>query len=158
MNNRHALSKAFASGTLAVALVAVWAAWPVSKVKAVGDPADGKYGLGLARGQTARLTVINSGEERGFVIDWKFLDGEGNSLAQSDGTVEVAPGQMKSFDLDGDSLGALRDRFGRIQFRSKVGARGQRRDLNHNFQILVEIFDNDTGKTTAAIYSSPESD
>jgi hypothetical protein len=157
MNNRHTLSKALASGTLA-ALVAVWAAWPVSTVKAVGDPTDGKYGLGLARGQTARLTVINSGEERGFIVDWKFLDGEGNPLAQSDGTVEVPPGQMRSFDLEGDSLGATRDRFGRIQFRAKVAGRGHRRDLNHNFQILVEIFDNDTGKTTVAIYSSPESD
>ncbi|MCM3902466.1 MAG: hypothetical protein ND866_12230 [Pyrinomonadaceae bacterium] len=158
MNKRHAFSKALMSGALAVAMVGIWAAWPTGTVKAVGDPADGKYGLGLARGQTARLTVINSGEERGFILDWKFLDGEGNPLAQSDGTVEVSPGQMKSFDLDGNSLGALRDRFGRIQFRAKVAAWGQRRDLNRDFQILVEIFDNDTGKTTAAIYSSPESD
>ncbi len=158
MNKQHIFSKALTSGALVVALVAVWAVWPVSRVKAIGDPSDGKYGLGLARGQTARLTVINSGEERGFVIDWKFLDSEGRPLAQSDGPVEMLPGQMKSFDLDGDPLDALRDRFGRIQIRAKVSGRGQRRDLHHNFQILVEIFDNDTGKTTANIYSSPESD
>jgi len=139
-------------------LIAVWAVWPVSRVKAVGDPSDGKYGLGLARGQTARLTVINSGEERGFIVDWKFLDSEGRPLAQGDEPVEVPPGQMKSFDLDGDALDVQRDRFGRIQFRAKVSGRGQRRDLNYNFQILVEIFDNDSGKTTASIYSSPESD
>jgi hypothetical protein len=136
----------------------LWSIWPVSRVEAVGDPSDGKYGLGLARGQTARLTVINSGEERGFVINWKFLDSEGRPLAQSEEPVEMLPGQMQSFDLDGDSLNSARDRFGRIQFRAKVAGRGQRRDLNNNFQILVEIFDNDTGKTTATIYSSPESD
>ena len=158
MKPRNTFAKSLALGALAVALLATWAAWPVSTVKAVGDPTDGKYGLGLARGQTARLTVINSGEERGFIINWKFLDAEGNPLAQSDGPVEITPGQMKSFDLDGDTLGTSRDRFGRIQFRAKVAGRGQRRDLNHNFQILVEIFDNDTGKTTAAIYSSPEND
>ncbi|MDQ3753478.1 MAG: hypothetical protein M3371_01950 [Acidobacteriota bacterium] len=158
MNNRQIISKWLTSGALIVALIAVWAVWPVSRVKAVGDPTDGKYGLGLARGQTARLTVINSGEERGFVVNWKFLDNEGRPLAQSDGPVEMLPGQMKSFDLDGDALNTARDRFGRIQIRAKVAGRGHLRDLHHNFQILVEIFDNETGKTTANIYSSPESD
>ncbi len=158
MKTRNTITKWLSSVALAVAMFSLWAVWPVSRVEAVGDPSDGKYGLGLARGQTARLTVINSGEERGFIIDWKFLDNEGRPLAQSDGPVEMLPGQMKSFDLDGDALNSSGDRFGRIQFRAKVTGRGQRRDLNHHFQILVEIFDNDTGKTTAAIYSSPESD
>ncbi len=158
MKTRNRITKWLSSVALAAALISLWAIWPVSRVKAIGDPADGKYGLGLARGQIARLTVINSGEERGFIINWKFLDSENRALAQSDGAVEMLPGQMKSFDLDGDALNTARDRFGRIQFRAKVSGSGQRRDLNHHFQILVEIFDNDTGKTTATIYSSPESD
>ncbi len=158
MKTRNRITNWLSSVALAVAMISLWAVWPISRVEAIGDPTDGKYGLGLARGQTARLTVINSGEERGFVVDWKFLDNEGRPLAQSDGPVEMLPGQMKSFDLDGDALNTARDRFGRIQIRAKVAGRGQRRDLNHNFQILVEIFDNDTGKTTATIYSSPESD
>ncbi|MBA3355498.1 MAG: hypothetical protein H0U18_06065 [Pyrinomonadaceae bacterium] len=158
MKTRNTITKWLWSVALAVALIALWAVWPVSRVKAIGDSSDGKYGLGLARGQTARLTVINSGEERGFIVNWKFLDNEGRPLAQSDGDVEMLPGQMKSFDLDGDALNTARDRFGRIQFRAKVVSRGQLRDLNHNSQVLVEIFDNDTGKTTATIYSSPESD
>ncbi|MBA3355499.1 MAG: hypothetical protein H0U18_06070 [Pyrinomonadaceae bacterium] len=158
MKTRNRITNWLSSVALAVAMISLWAVWPISRVEAIGDPTDGKYGLGLARGQTARLTVINSGEERGFVVDWKFLDNEGRPLAQSHGPVEMLPGQMQSFDLDGDALNSSRDRFGRIQFRAKVDGRGQRRDLNHNFQILVEIFDNDTGKTTATIYSSPESD
>ncbi len=45
------------------------------------------------------------------------------------------------------------------EIRAKVAGRGQRpKDLNDNFQILVEIIDNDTDKSTTNIYSSPESD
>ena len=67
-----------------IALVAVAAMWLPGErhVMAIQDSEINSFSWGCAPGQTARLTVINSAEERGFIIDWKFLDSEGRTLAE----------------------------------------------------------------------------
>ena len=63
-----------------------------------------QFVVGLASGQTARLNALNSGEEKGYVIDWKFLDTQGRVLAQSQESVFLPAVQMKSFDLNAADL------------------------------------------------------
>jgi hypothetical protein len=58
----------------------------------------------LAPGQATTAHVVNTGEERGIVIDWRVLDSVGNTLAQSERQM-VALGQAASFNFipnDGD--------------------------------------------------------
>jgi hypothetical protein len=143
-----------------VTVVLVWANWGASRVAAIQDsqgditPTPRSCGgcalldpFGLAVGQAARLTVLNSSEDRGFIINWKFLDSEGRTLAQSEERVMVLPGQMKSFDLDGDTLDRVRDAFGRIQMRAVVRALGG--PDTRNLKVSIEVFDKSSGRTTS---------
>src|SRR5206468_12667548 len=52
----------------------------------------------LAQGQVTSAHVVNTGEERGFVINWRVLDSAGNVLAQSDRR-RVELGQASSFEF-----------------------------------------------------------
>jgi hypothetical protein len=54
-----------------------------------------------------------------------------------------------SFDLDGDSIGHTRDRFGRVQAQAVVTAIGN--PEVKNLHVSVEVFDNATGRTTSFI-------
>ena len=128
------------------ALAAIWAVWPAGPVLALQNSESHSFSWGCAPGQTARLTVLNSGEERGYIINWKFLDAEGRTLARSEEPVMVLLGEMKSFDLDGDTLDTAGDRFGRIQMRGVVMT--QSNPNESNLRVSVEVFNNADGKTT----------
>jgi hypothetical protein len=148
---------------IVIALVAgalIWADRGASRVAAIQDsqgditPAPRSCGgcalldpFGLAVGQAARLTVLNSGEDRGIIIEWKFLDSQGNTLAQSEEPVRVPAEQMRSFDLDGDTLDRLRDPFGRVQMRAVVRALGG--PDTRNLKVSIEVFDKASGRTTS---------
>jgi hypothetical protein len=51
-----------------------------------------------AQGQATSAHVVNTGEERGIVIDWRVLDSAGNVLARSERR-RVELGQTSSFDF-----------------------------------------------------------
>jgi hypothetical protein len=106
--------------------------------------------FGVAIDQTARLNILNRAEERGIVINWKFLDSDGNTLARSMEPMSVSPGQILSIDFLAEDHNVTRDRFGRVQLRSVVTALGGP-DTKRNLQVSVEVIDNATGKTTAFI-------
>lgn len=127
-------------------LAAIWGAWSAGSVLALQNSESHSFSWGCAPGQTARLTVLNTGEARGYIINWKFLDAEGRTLARSEEPVMVPLGEMKSFDLDGDSLDQPRDRFGRIQMRAVVTTLGG--PDTKNLRVSVEVFNNADGKTT----------
>ena len=144
---------------IAIALVAaavIWVGWPASRVLAVEDPENMPAPFGLARGQTARLNILNNGAERGYNIDWKFLDNMGRVIAEGPQPHLVLSRQFVSFDVDGDSLDVLRDRFGRVQLRAVVTAVGN--PDTKNLRVSLEVFDNDTGKTSFVIIAPPEPD
>jgi hypothetical protein len=139
-----------------VAAAAIWFGWPSSRVLAIEDPENTPAPFGLARGQTARLNILNSGEERGYNIDWKFLDTMGRIVAEGPQPHLVTSRQFLSFDVDGDSLDVMRDRLGRVQLRAVVTAVGN--PDTKNLRLSLEVLDNDTGKTSFVITPPPEPD
>jgi hypothetical protein len=147
MKTRSTLTKLLAIAVMISALAAVWIARPASQVHALADSEFGTSALGVARGQSARLNIVNRGQTRGIIIDWKFLDSAGNTLDESREPITVSPGQIFSADFFADGHNASRDGFGRIQLRAVVTALGGP-DTKRNLLISVEVFDNATGMTT----------
>ena len=126
-----------------------------NRVTAVEHPESLPAPFGLARDQTVRLNVLNSGEERGYIIDWKFLDTMGGVVFEGPQPHLIPTDQFRSFDLDGDALAAGRDSFGRIQLRAVVTALGG--PDTKNLHVSIEVIDNATGRTTF-IATNPSND
>src|SRR4030095_11750486 len=122
VNSTHA--KLITIVIVVVAASVIWIAWPSVRALAVQDSEDWPNPFGIAFGQTARLTVFNSSEIRGYVIDWKFVDGLGRTLSATPEPHLIPPGRFVYFDLDGDSVGQTRDGFGRIQVQAVVTSVG----------------------------------
>ena len=96
--------------------------------------------VGITFGQTARVTAANTGTTAIIINNGKFLDSDGNVLAEFRGTVE--PGEMMSFDLNADDI--VRE-SNRIQIR--VVIEGPEPHLR-NVRLSLEVFNNADGKTT----------
>ena len=103
MKTRSRRTKLIATALTIAALAAILATWDTRRVDALAED-HFQFVVGLASGQTARLNALNSGEEKGYVIDWKFLDTQGRVLAQSQESVFLPAVQMKSFDLNAADL------------------------------------------------------
>jgi hypothetical protein len=142
--------KLFPTVIVLVAVAVIWSAWGAKRARAISDSEMTLSTIGITFGQTARLNVLNGGEVKGYVIDWKFLDSAGRILAQGQEPHLIPAGQFRSFDVNGDELGAERDRFGRIQMRAVVTMLGgpDTRDTTGEHCASVEVIDNATGKTT----------
>jgi len=132
----------------------VWTAWPARQVQAIQDSEDFPSPFGLARGQTARLTLFNSGDTAVEDPDYKFVNGHGVILAEFPTETVIPPGQFRYFDFDlpNPPPGTL-DFFGRVQLRVAVNSIGNpdEKDL----RASVEVFDNTTGKTGFIIQVRP---
>lgn len=96
--------------------------------------------VGIAFGQTARVNVLNLSDRAIIIIGGKFLDVDGNVLADFRGTIE--PRKTMSFDLNRDTL--IREQ-NRIQVHVALES-----PEPHLRQVLVslEVFNNADGKTT----------
>jgi hypothetical protein len=103
--------------------------------------------VGITRGQTARLTFANVGEIRGFIINWRFIDADGEIVGHSEQPLTIASGKMVFVDLDRDTLPRNEPR---VQIRAEVEVLIPRNPRN-NLSASLEVFDNDTGKTTVFI-------
>ena len=132
-----------------VAAVTALVTLPAGRAFAIQDSEDKPNPFGVASGQIARLSVSNSSNVRGYVIDWKFVDGQGRTLAATPEPHLIPPGRFVSFDLDGDSVGQTRDGFGRVQVQAVVTSVGNP-DIK-NLHVSVELFDKATGRTTSFI-------
>ena len=102
--------------------------------------------VGIAIGQTARLNFANVGEVNGIIINYRIVDADGVTLAQSERPVTVPVGKIISVDLDRDTLPGSDPR---IQIRVEFEVR-TRTDLA-NLRTSLELFNNDTGRTTLFI-------
>jgi hypothetical protein len=100
--------------------------------------------IGLSLGQTLRLNFVNIGDPNQITINYRILDADGVVLAQSEQPLVVPFGRIVSVDLNRDSIPTTRDP--RIQIRAQVEVR-TRTDLA-NLRTSVELFDNDTRRTT----------
>src|SRR5438034_10445936 len=94
--------------------------------------------VGITFGQTARVTAANTGTTAIIISGGKFLDSDGNVLAEFRGTVE--PGEMMSFDLNADDI--IRE-SNRIQIRVVIEG-----PVPHLKSLLLrlEVFNNADGK------------
>jgi hypothetical protein len=73
MKTQNTRMKLIAVVIALVALASVWAAWGGGWVIAIQDSEDMPSPFGLARGQTARLTVLNIGERAVVGPEYRLL-------------------------------------------------------------------------------------
>jgi hypothetical protein len=83
---------------IAMAVATIWTIGGASTAEAVIAIIRQTGMFSLAEGQATSAHVVNTGEERGIVVDWRVLDSAGNILAQSDRR-RVELGQASSFDF-----------------------------------------------------------
>ena len=100
--------------------------------------------VGITLGQSARLTFANTGETRGIIINWRFIDADGVIVARSEQPLTIPIGRMISADLDRDTLPRNETR---VQIRAEVQVLIPGTPRN-SLSMSLEVFDNDTGKTT----------
>jgi len=152
MKTAKTTKKLFVTAIALVTTVAIWATLGARRAQAFqGSETFLPYieQVGIASGQTARLSALNSNAEREFIIDWRFLDSQGRILAQSREPQLIPPGQMRSFDLNADEVNATMDRFGRVQVIAIIRTLGG--PDTKNLHTSLEVFDNSTGKTTVFV-------
>ena len=95
----------------------------------------------LAQGQAEDAHIVNTGEERGIVVNFRVLDSAGNVLAQS-GRLRVELGQAASYTW---ALGVEEGQ--RMAIRVELMVEGASR--NHpGFIATQEVYNVGDGKTT----------
>ena len=144
MNSRR-IASTLVTTVIAVGILAgIWSFGAANRAEAViaiiKTKTTGEFGL--APGQTARINVLNSGEIRGFIVDWKFLDATGRTVSESREPVVIPFGQAASFDLAFDE--AFPTEVVRTELRAVVTL-----SVGRNVVVTGEVFDVSTGKTTA---------
>jgi hypothetical protein len=130
------------TSSLLVALVAAFLTLAATRAEAfiVIDGAP----VGITFGQTARVNLLNTSDRAFVVIGGKFLDSDGNTLAEFDRQV-IQPGKIASFDLDADTIARTANR---IEIRVVISIDNPDGKRVH---LSTEVFDNATGKTTVFI-------
>jgi len=144
---------------VAVVLAAaiIWTSSSAWQVRAIQDSEDFPPPFGLAQGQTARLTLFNSGETAIVGPEYRFLNSRGDILARSADEIVILPGHFRFFDFDlPNPPPGTTDPYGRIQLRAVVSVIGN--PDTRNLQVSVEVFDNVTGRTSFVINPPPEPD
>src|SRR5580765_4676433 len=101
--------------------------------------------VGITRGQTARLNVLNAGREP-INLSLNFTDSAGRLIKQAFETVEG--GHAIFLDL---TPGTVDDVAGRFQIHASIEASGGGGDAGRQFIPTLEVYDNDTGRTQVAL-------
>lgn len=110
--------------------------------------------LGIVRGQTLRVSLINIGQERPLVsVVVRIHDTQGTVIAQTDETA-LAQGQIHYFDFKRESLPSTGQTPDRLQFRAVVHIRGNRPDSPEDLRRVAaalipsfELYNQGTGQT-----------
>jgi hypothetical protein len=98
-------------------------------------------------GQSVRFNFVNVGQERSIVLNWRFLDSDGEIIAQSERPLTVAVGKMVCVDVKREAL----DRTGsRIEVRPEIEILSPG-DPTEILRQSLEVFDSISGKTTVFI-------
>jgi hypothetical protein len=130
-------------------LVATGMAWLTSHAKAQELPSSDLFAYpmsGIARGQTARVSVVTVGLQSAVSLELSFLDSQGTTLARS---VERAlPGQAVSLDLHFASVPATTaSDLNRHQIRALVKMLDQPRSGGYVLHS-IEVIDDLSGRTS----------
>jgi hypothetical protein len=101
--------------------------------------------VGLTMDQTARLNFVNIDVPNGMLIQWRFIDAKGLTLAQS--VVTLPLGQTVSVDFRRPGAPGEQPTQIRAEVRAQV-------DIvsagipSESLRRSLEVFNNDTGATT----------
>ena len=144
MNSRNVLMRLISLTTLVIALMFFFGARP-ERVQAYEDPNEKLMPMvGLAKGQTARLNMVNIGDPNlnPCEVQMVFYDSQGKALASD--VQKLDPGMATFLDLNYAAIG---DPNVRVQIRAWVKVIG---DPTLCLASL-EVFDEETGRTTVFI-------
>jgi len=127
---------------IAVAVTSVWAIGTANTAEAVIAIIRQTGMFSLASGQATTAHVVNTGEERGIIINWRVLDSVGNVLAQSNRR-RLEFGEATSFSFAGLALSEGQRTTIRVELTVEGAAR------NHpGFIATQEVHNVSDGKTT----------
>lgn len=127
-------------------VAAIWTVWGANRAEAVIAIIRETGVFSLTRGQATSAHVVNTGEERGIVINWRVLDSAGNILAQSERqTVEL--GQASSFEY---GTGVYIPAGQRMTIRVELVVDPNNPNNGHKpgFIATQEVYNTDDGRTT----------
>ena len=141
MKTRNTTIKRIAM-VIAVAIATIWTIGAASTAEAVIAIIRQTGMFSLAQGQITTAHVVNTGEERGIIIDFRVLDSAGNVLAQS-GRQRVELGQASSFDFGPLDLAEGQRMAIRVELMVEGASRGR-----PGFVATQEVFNIGDGKTT----------
>jgi len=151
-------SKVFTFLLFTGAIVGTVAVWNATRVKAFNPQPDPPAFamLGITHGQTARLNVVDTmdvppGPCR--EVELMFLDSVGNIRRRS--VQCLMSGHAAFLDLNGDFLEMTGNR---AQIRAKVHLINPTEGTMTNFVATIEVFDNETGRTSFVLVPPPEPD
>ena len=126
------------TSSMLIAILLAFLALGATKAQAI--VIEGSRPVGITFGQTARVNILNTGD-RAFIIDGgKFLDSDGNVIAEFRGTIDH--GKTMSFDLNGDTVPRTENRI-EIHFVIEGPVPHLKGAL-----ISLEVFNNADGRTT----------
>jgi hypothetical protein len=97
--------------------------------------------VGIGAGQTLHITFLNTGDNPLEIIPCIF-DSHGEELKEGT-SMSLAPGQMASFDVAWNELGARGERH--LQLRAVAHIDAQ--DIKH-LVVAGEVLDDDSGRTS----------
>jgi len=103
--------------------------------------------VGLTMDQTARLNFVNNDVPNGMLINWRFIDASGVTLAQS--TVMLPLGKIVSVDFRRPGVPLPPNTLDLV--RAEVRAHVQIVSAgipSESLRRSLEVFNNDTGATT----------
>ena len=101
--------------------------------------------VGVARGQTVRINVVNTAAEPSSLAKTAWIQGWGNPRSEmlQQATFTLEAGASVFTDLNGDAIVGHKEV--RHEIRAEVTILN---DPNSACAVTMEVFDNDSGKTT----------
>lgn len=113
--------------------------------------------VGITMDQTARLNLLNVDAANGMFINWRFIDANGLTLAQSAAVLPM--GKIVSVDFKRPTDLSALNSDPAVSIRAEVRAQVEIRTLNVSSESLrgsLEVFNNDTGATTVYMSSAAQ--
>lgn len=108
--------------------------------------------VGITMDQTARLNLLNNDVPNGMLVNWRFIDASGATLAQS--SVMLPPGKIVSVDYrrHGDPLPPKSDTPDTMRAEVRVQVEIANPGVpSESLRRSLEVFNNDTGTTTVCM-------
>jgi hypothetical protein len=144
MKTRNTGRRLFAMALAVAMLAAFWTSWGANSAEAVIAIIRTTGLFSLTQGQATSAHIVNTGEERGFIIQIKVLDDAGNILAQSERqTVDF--GQSSSFEFV-PTPGSAESQ--RMAIRLVLTVDGVANRNKPSFVATQEVYNTGDGKTT----------